>query len=150
MTAIGVVIKQISSNKIDLKVKVDETNEGYTKLNVFASFGYNNWITEKDHPYEFAELRGIIYNFLSEYLPEYHMDKVNESKKNIAKLANKRKDLKEDVMDSEEEIANLKKDNEELMKKLKENQSKINESKSRMIIRNMEYKAIKKKVSKMK
>jgi len=119
MTANGVVIPQISQNKIDLKVKVDETNAGFTRLNVFASFGYDNWITEEEHPYEYAALRGIVYDFVSEYLPEYYLDRVKESEKNIANLSEKRNDMQEEVKDNQKEIEELKKDNEKLMKKLK-------------------------------
>ena len=149
MTANGVVIPPISPNKIDLKVKIDETNAGYTKLNVFASFGYNNWITEKDNPLEFAALRGVVYDFVAEYLPEYYLEKIKESEEKISNLNEKQDDLIDEVKGNKEEIEKLEEENKELMMKLKENQSKLNESKMKMSQRNSEYKMAKRKVSKM-
>lgn len=147
LTANGVVIPQISDKKIDLKVKVDETKAGLTKLNVFASFGYNNWITEEDHPYEYAALRSIVYNFISDYLPKYYYQKVDDSTKNLASLSEKRADLKDDVKENEEDINKLEKENKEILIKLKENQDKINRTKSELKRRNSEYKAVKNRVS---
>jgi hypothetical protein len=56
LTANEVIIPKISDRKIDLKVKVQSTPNDKTRLNIFASFGYNNWITPMDYPYEYAAL----------------------------------------------------------------------------------------------
>lgn len=64
MTAEGIIIPQISPRKIDLRIKVDETENGITTLHVFASYGYNNWITRENHPYAYDALRGIVYDFV--------------------------------------------------------------------------------------
>jgi len=149
MTANGVVIPQISQNRIDLKVKVDETNGGNTKLNVFASFGYNNWITEDKHPFEYAALRGIVYDFVSEYLPEYYLDRVKESESTIAKLNDRREDMEDDIKDNEKSIRELREDNKNLMKKIRANELKIKEAKKRLTKQTNEYKEVKKKVTKM-
>ena len=150
LTANGVVIPRISDRKIDLKVKVDETETGITKLNVFASFGYNNWITTTNHPYEFEALREIVYEFVSEYLPDYYLNKVDATKEKISDLKDDKKDLKNDVADNEKRIADLKKENQELMEKLKINQKKLSQEQSTLKSRTKDFKSIKKRVVEMK
>lgn len=146
MKAQGVVIPEISQRKIDLLVKVDETQTNATTLHVFASFGYNNWITLEDNPIEFLALESIVYDYVSDYLPEYYMDKVDNTEEALTDLNEDRVDLKSDVEDNEAEIAKLKKENNELMMKLKENQKKINSTKSKLTKRNKDYQSIRNRV----
>ena len=146
MSAKGVVIPEVSSRKIDLMVKVDESKSNSTTLHVFASFGYNNWITTNEYPYEFAALEGIVYDYVSEYLPNYYLEKVEKTKDALEELSENRVDLKDDMKDNNEEIEKLKSENAELMKKLKENQKKISSTKSRLIQRNKDFKSINKRV----
>jgi len=150
LEANGVVISEVSDRKIDLKVKVDETTKGLTKLNVFASFGYNNWITEERNPSEFEALRGIVYDFVSEYLPEYYLEKVEESNEKLDDLSESRSNLKDEVKENQEDISKLEKENEELMAKLKANQEKIDKWNAKKNKRTKEYKSVRKKVSKIK
>ena len=146
MSAKGVVIPEVSTRKIDLMVKVDESATTSTTLHVFASFGYNNWITPSDYPYEFAALEGIVYDYVSEYLPEYYLERVEKTKEMLEDLSEDRVDLKDDMKDNNEEILKLQTENAELMKKLKENQMKISSTKSKLTKRNKEYKSINKRV----
>jgi len=147
MTANGVIIPQISSKKIDLKVKVSETKTKDTKLFVFASYGYNNWITPEDHPTAYAALKRIVQNFISEYLPKYYYDKVENTEENIVELKDDRSNLNEDIVENQNEIEKLKKDNIELKRKLKENENNIEDAQKKLSERKKEYKAIKKRVS---
>ena len=147
MSANGVVIPEISDRKIDLKVKVDETTAGMTKLNMFASFGYDNWITEDKHPEEYAALRSIVNEFVRDYLPEYYLDQVEDAEEKVDDLKEDRDDLNDDMQDNEEKIKKLEAENRELTKKLKENQKLIDQSKSRLKAKNKDYKSIKSRVS---
>jgi hypothetical protein len=96
MSAKGVVIPAISSRRIDLNVRVDESNEDFTTLQVYASFGYNNWITPMDYPYEYAALEGIVYEYISDYLPEYYLNRIEDTKEQLADLKEDKEELNED------------------------------------------------------
>jgi hypothetical protein len=146
MSAKGVVIPAISSRRIDLNVRVDESNEDFTTLQVYASFGYNNWITPMDYPYEYAALEGIVYEYISDYLPEYYLNRIEDTKEQLADLKEDKEELNEDVIDNKERIEELKKENEELMRRLKENQANINETKSKLSKRNKQYESINRRV----
>jgi len=147
MTANGVVVPQISSNQIDIKVKVDESQDGLTLLNVFASFGYNNWIDEEDHPYEYAALRGIVLDFVQDYLPEYYFNKIQDTTDKIAEIKDDKAKLEKDMANNDEEISKLLEENRELMDKIKSNQERLKSAKQKLSLRNQDYKTIKKKVS---
>lgn len=146
MSAEGVVIESVSTRKIDLKVRVNETDSDATILNVYASFGYNNWINPIDYPYEFAALEGIVYEYVAAYLPKYYMEKVANTKEKITDLNDDRSELQEEIDENESDIKDLKEENMELMKKLKKNQMEINSSKSKLTKRNKEYNSIKERV----
>lgn len=149
MTAEGVVIPQISSRKIDLRVKVDEIKEN-TILHVFASYGYNNWITPNEHPYAYDALKGIVYDFVSDYLPEYYYERVEESQENIANIKDDKKDIEGDITSNKKEIEELLKRNDDLRRELEQNKSELKKANIKLDTRENEYKKIKKRVSGMK
>ncbi len=139
LSAEGVVVPTISNRKIDLKAKVRESEKGITTMNVFASFGYNNWITDRDHPSEFAALRGIVYEFVEEYLPEYYIEQIEDQKDKVKDLTNTQEDYQKDFVDNQKKIEDLRAENEELSMKLRENQRKINMAKYSLKTKNQAY-----------
>jgi len=150
MTAEGVIIPQISERKIDLRVKVDEATKGTTTLHVFASYGYNNWLTPEKNPYAYDALKGIVYDFVSDYLPEYYYERVEESKENIDEIKEDNNDIEGDIANNKKEIEELLKKNEDLRNELEENKSKLKKANENLDARQNEYQKIKKKVSGMK
>ena len=150
MTAEGVVIPQISPRKIDLRVKVNEAKKGNTILHVFASYGYNNWITPETHPYAYDALKGIVYDFVSDYLPEYYYERVEESKEKIDDIKDDNEDLESDLINNKKEIDELLKKNDDLRRELEKNKSKLKDANEKLELRQSEYQGIKKKVAKMK
>lgn len=146
MSAKGVVIPEVSSRKIDVMVKVDETAANATTLHVFASFGYDNWITLDQYPVEFMALEEIVYEYVADFLPEYYKGKVENTRENLEDLNERKEDLSDDVKDNEEEIAKLKKENQELRVKMQENQKKINNAKAKLVKRDKELKSVKRRV----
>jgi len=149
MTAEGVVIPQISPRKMDLRVKVDESEKGNTVLHVFAAYGYNNWITPEDHPYAYDSLKGIVYDFVSEYLPEYYYERIEETEENIEDLKADNNDIEKDLAKNKEDIDKILKENEELRLELEENKSKLKKANENLKVRQNEYKKVQKKVSGM-
>lgn len=150
MTANGVVIPQISDKKIDLKVKVAETTDGNSKLHVFASYGYNNWITPADHPHAHTTLRNIVFDFVADYLPEYYYEKVEDSKERLADLRDDRSDLKDDLDDNLKELEKLEKVNRDLRLQLKNNEYQIETTEKKISERKKDYKMVKNRVSDIK
>jgi len=149
LTAEGVIIPQVSTKKIDLHVKVDETQKGNTILHVFASYGYNNWITSELHSYAYDSLKGIVYDFVSDYLPEYYYERIEQSQENIEDLEEDNEDIEKDLADNKKEIDDILKKNEELRSELEENKSKLKKANERLNTRQNEYQKVKKKVSGM-
>jgi len=149
MTAEGVVIPQISPRKMDLRVKVDESEKGNTVLHVFAAYGYNNWITPEDHPYAYDSLKGIVYDFVSEYLPEYYYERIEETEENIEDLKADNNDIEKDLAKNKEDIDKILKENEDLRLELEENKSKLKKANENLKVRQNEYKKVQKKVSGM-
>ncbi len=150
LSAEGVVVPKISNRKIDLKAKVTDTDNGITTMNVFASFGYNNWITDRDHPSEFAALRDIVYEFVEEYLPEYYVDQIEDQKDKVEDLTDTRTDFQDDLVENKKKIEELMEENKELSLKLKENQRKINLAKYSLKTKNDAYKEIMDRTSDLK
>ncbi len=148
MSAKGIVIPEISAKKIDLHVKVDQTRNDYTTLHVFSSLGYNSWITRDDYPYEYAVLNNIVREFISEYLPEYYYEELDEAKELLADLSETREDMSETFEDNLKEIEDLRKENAELMLKLKNNHQRIIKAESDVKIKKRDYKEIKKRIRK--
>jgi hypothetical protein len=146
MTAKGVTINEISPKKIDLLVKVNESNSENTTLDVFASFGYNNWITPETHLSEFISLENIVSDFIAEYLPQYYLEKMVETEEKLVDLKEDNNELNEQVKDNMEELAELKKENDELITKIRENQKRINNTKNKLSTEKKQFKTIKKKI----
>jgi len=150
MTANGVIIPKISPRKIDLKVKVEETNDGDTQLYVFASYGYNNWINTEDHPQAYRALKGIVYDFVADYLPEYYYDKIQETKDQLKDLTDQNIEFQEDIIGKEKDIVELKNEIEDLEKKIKSNESLISIEKEKLGNEKKDYQKVKERVSDMK
>jgi len=150
MTAEGVVIPKVSPRKIDLHVKVDETQKGNTVLHVFASYGYNNWIVPQEHPYAHDALREIVYDFISDYLPEYYYERVEDTQERIEDIKDENSDIAYDLADNKKEIDDLLKKNDELRIELEQNKTKLKKANERLNVRKNEYRKVKNKVSGMK
>ncbi len=149
MSAEGVVIPKITSTKIDLHVKVDETQNGKTDLNVFASLGYNNWLSESEYPYEYMQLKEIVQEFITEYLPKYYLNDVDEKKEKLKDLNNKAEDLDQEMASNIVEIEKLKKENIELMKKMQSNQKQIRKSESQLKLSKSKFEKVNENVKSM-
>ncbi len=95
MKANGVVIPEISSRKIDLIVKVDETAADATSFHVFAKFKNGDFIIKKLFPYEFKELESIVFQYITAYLSEFYITGAKAVEKTIEDLKDHKGDIKE-------------------------------------------------------
>jgi len=132
LTANEVIIPKISDRKIDLKVKVQSTTNDKTQLNIFASFGYNNWVSESNYPKEFAALEELTYAFVKKYLPKYYNEEIENKQSQIRELIKDNEKIQEDINANKEEMTNLEKTNEELLEEWEQNKTNIESLKLKM------------------
>jgi len=149
-------IASISPNEMDFYAEVIE-NGDLTEMKIFGSFGYNIHISKENYPNEYRALKEMSINFLSDFLPEYYLDKIEDSQELVNDLANERENLKEDLKDNTEEIAELKEENTELAEKvnmtsseMKEAATKLKKQEDKLKTINKELQAKGKKVDKKK
>jgi len=150
MKAQDVLISEISpKKKITLLVKVDETRKGSTKLNVFAKFLDDTYLTSDEYPAEHKALRGIVYDFVAEYLPEYYMEQVEDTEEEIDDLAETREDIQNKIEENKKKIIELQDKNVELNKKLIKNKKDMKTTEKELQQDNKELNSVKKKVKKL-
>ena len=149
MTAKGIVIPEISTKKIDLIVKVSESDDYNTILNVVASFGYDNWITENEFPFEYSALEDIVYGFLADFLPDHYDGRVEKSEEKLTTLSTNRDVLTEQLKVNMEEIKSIKEENNLLLQQIKQNRNRINVNKSILRKKEMKYDIVKERMEKM-
>ncbi|MDX1476673.1 MAG: hypothetical protein R3301_03170 [Saprospiraceae bacterium] len=129
-------IPVISSNMLDFYARAVPAGE-MTKLNVFASFGYNVHIAPEKYPDEFAALRKLTYEFVSEFLPNWYEERITEMEDTVSDLSDEVSSLKGDIDDNLKEQEKLRKELEELNATL----STTEESLSKKLVNLERYKA---------
>ncbi len=65
--AIGCIIPYISDQPIDLFLQVSTDMSGNQFLRFYASFGFDNYISRTDRPYEFRALYAEVKTFVDAY-----------------------------------------------------------------------------------
>ena len=65
--AIGCIIPNISDQPIDLFLQVSTDMSGKQFLRFYASFGFDNYISRTDRPYEFRALYAEVKTFVDAY-----------------------------------------------------------------------------------
>lgn len=113
LTAKEIKLPEISPNEMDFYVEVLEKEE-ITEMKVFGSFGYNIHISKAKYPTEYRALKNMTLDFLSNYLPEYYKNKIEDTQELLSDLKEERENLKEDIEENSEEIVELKEENIEL------------------------------------
>lgn len=117
-----IVVEDISSKRMDFYTKIVEDEVG-SEMKVFASFGYDIYINEKDTPEEYRILEEILKDFLKSYLPKYYESEVKATKKKIKKLTKNVSGLNKDLSKNKSEIEDLKEEIEELTEEVAEKES---------------------------
>jgi hypothetical protein len=112
LSAEAVTIAAISSQPIDLYTRVIE-RAGLTEMSVYANFTDGNAISEDEAPETFGQIEGIVEDFLGVYLPDHYLNLVESTQEELDDLSDRRSDLREDIIDNEQEIDKLRKENAE-------------------------------------
>jgi len=148
MTAENVVIPQVSDYMIQLNVKVDETHKGKTRLYVFAKKMNGVYISQSTDEQAFSGLKGIVHEFIADYLPEYYMEQIEDTKDDLGNLNDDINDMEDKIKKNEEKIIDIKKENKELREKIDSKNRDIKKTESELKTDKKEFKTIKKKVNK--
>ncbi len=105
---------EISATTIDMYYKVDKAGDNRTKVIMFLSTGYDNWMTSADHPNEINNTKAIL-DGLAREVRQYELELA------IAAQTKVLEGLQKDQEDLEKDLEKLEKDHEKLEEDLAEN-----------------------------
>ena len=108
----GVVFEAVSFNKMDFYTNVVAGDKG-TEIKVFARFGYNSYIGNKNK--EYGVIKDIVVEFLSDFLHEYYKDKIETAEKEVKKLMKRKKRISSSIESNSDRIIKLNNEIEKLM-----------------------------------
>lgn len=135
LSAEKVTVSKISSNQMDFYTHFEEVDDK-TKMNVFASMGYDIYVNPEEYPRAYRNLRSMMNGFVRGYVPGYYEDRIEETADNVEDLEDDIADLESDISknkerieENQQEIKDMEKDNEELQQSLKDKEAKLQEKK---------------------
>ena len=141
LTAEKVTINEISPKAMDFYTKILEHENG-SEMSVFASLGYDIYISKEKMPSEFAALKGIFEKFLQNYLPGYHKELIKDTQKKIKELENDRKDMKKQIRKDKRKIENLNKEIDKTNEAVISNKSELRKIEQLLKSRKNELKSV--------
>ena len=139
-------IPEVSSNKMDLYVKVVPSDWG-SQICVFVSFGYNIHITPEVYPREYRALKNMTIDFLGDFLTDFYKNKVDKSEEVINDLARERGIMHEQIVDNNKEIAELLMENERLAEEIKKKKAALEATEKRLRAQEAKLKQVDKKLN---
>lgn len=144
-----VSIKDISDMEMDLNSKIISGEYG-TDMMVFASFGYDLYLSPEKYAKEYEAMESLVYDFLGTYLPNHYAGQIEKSQKIVADLADAKSDLAKDIADNKEDIAKMKKEIEELTKENEKMSDELSKTKEKLTVAEQNLEARKEKVESIK
>ncbi|PWH87130.1 hypothetical protein [Brumimicrobium oceani] len=119
-----VIIEKLSSKRMNFYTQIVE-NEVGSEMKVFASFGYDIYISKTETPEEYKTMKRMLSEFLNSYLPDYYKDQVKDTEKKVKDLSKDVKGLNKDISKNNKEIENLNEELEELTKEAAEKEEAL-------------------------
>ncbi len=110
-----VQFEAITGKAMNFYTHFDEKKDK-TRMCVFASLGYDIYLNPGEYPKEYRAMRKIVDNFISDFVPRYYEQQVEESEEQVSDLEAEIKNLKNDISDNEKEIDDNLKEVEKLKK----------------------------------
>lgn len=144
-SAEAIIIPQISPDNITLFTKT-ETRGGETRMSIFVSKGLGNYL-ESSETLAFSGLENLFDDFLSNYLPEYHAERVAEAQEVLEELREEYADTEKDIAKNDEEIEELEQENAELRNTLSTLSRKVKEAERNLNRRKSTRREVKRAVS---
>lgn len=135
----GQIFTEIGPDMMDIYYKVEKGKENQSKVIMFLSKGYNNWMTGSTNPAEVGNAKKMLDNLVAE-VRKYELgiaiaaqEKVLDgATKDQEKLVKEGEGLVKDHQKLEEELAKNK-ENQELNKKSQEDQKKVIEEEKKVL-----------------
>jgi len=131
-----VSVPELSDKELNFYTLFNEEEER-TIMNVFASFGYDIFINQQDHPKAYSALRGLVNSFVRGYVPAFYEEKIEETAEVVEDLEEEVADLnksinknKADIEDNKKEIEELQEENEEKSASLEEKKQMLEQRKA--------------------
>jgi hypothetical protein len=121
----------ISDKRIDFYTRIVEDDNG-SEMQVYARFGYDNYVEKTQTPIPYAKMEGVLIGFLKDYLPGYHKSMVNDTQKRIKALEKEQKNLGKDIKKSEKNISSLEKKIGEFREDLSKNRAQLLETNKKL------------------
>ena len=126
---------------------------GQTKMEIFASLGHDIYIDSRDYPNAYRSMRQIANRFIQQYLPDYYLNRVQNTEEELEDLQSEIEDLEDDIADNKDdieenlqEIEDLRAENENLSKELDEKEDRLEQLMSMLEARRDKLQKVKKKV----
>lgn len=104
-----VMVAAISDKRMNFYTSIAETANG-SDIKVFASFGYDIYISSDSFPKEFAALQNITHSFLKDYLNKYYSDAIKTSTKLVSKMGKEKTKLVKSISKNTKKIEKLSKE----------------------------------------
>ncbi len=138
LSAKEIQLDKLSEKRINFYAKVVESKER-TKMNVFATFGYDVNLSEEQYPKEFGQLEDIVVKFLNDYILKYYEEQVATAAEALAELQEEKSEQQKTIEDNGKEIEDLKKtiqklekENKDLAEKMEKNTDGLIEAETRL------------------
>ncbi|MFK7969942.1 MAG: hypothetical protein AB8F95_06220 [Bacteroidia bacterium] len=135
LTAEKVMLPTMHDYTLDLYAEIVPTeNKGIakTQMTVFAAYGYDMYVDRHEHREAYKEMRAMFNAFLSDFVPAFYKEKIEDMSDGISdlekdkiKLEEYNIKIEEDIEKSLAEIEKLKEDIENLKSEHKENIEEI-------------------------
>jgi peptidoglycan hydrolase CwlO-like protein len=122
-----VVIEQLSFKQLDFYTQIIEGKTS-SEMKVFASLGYDIYISEEVYPKEFIKINKMLTSFIKQFLPEYYSEQITISKNRVKTLKKEISSLKKRVKSNKKDIENHEEKVEELNISIKDNSEKLKSS----------------------
>jgi hypothetical protein len=140
-------IPRISDKTMNFYTHVVESETG-SKMNVFAQYGYDIYITDDKYPAAFDSINNMIVMFLNQYLPDYYRNKIANSEKMIKRLSKDIEKLKDDISDNKKDIKKMRQEIEEKEEEIKKGEKKLDLATEKLEISKRKLDKVKSKINK--
>ena len=126
MVAEEVDIPAISNKTMDFYSITTKENDNSSKLEIFAAFGYDEYLNLEDHPAAHKELKRFITSFIDFHLNKYYSETLEEVIEEQEDLVKDKEQLEKKIQKNNKDILENIEDNEKMSKEIVGYKSELN------------------------
>lgn len=101
-------------------------NEHKTQMTIFVSLGYDIYLNEDEYPKAYQKVYDLSVDFLEQFIPEYHEERIEEMADTVEDLEDDTSDLEKDISRNNKEIEKLKEEIREMEAEREEKLAELN------------------------